>query len=136
VNHGNKSELIAPLIYVAGPYRGAGPAVVQANVQRARDAMAALMAAGYATICPHTMTHLLEFYPGLDDETYLRQGLEQLRRCDAMIVLPGWSDSQGTQEEINHALQWGIPLEYIEGREWGEVYDLLGQTLEETRVLP
>jgi hypothetical protein len=134
--HHGKAAMIAPLVYIAGPYRGFGPVEVGAHVRAASDAMARLMAAGYATICPHTMTYGLEFYPGLDDEMYLRQGLEQLRRCDAMIVLPGWQNSQGTQQEIKHALQWGIPFVYIEGREWREVYDLLSEGLERVGVRP
>jgi hypothetical protein len=130
----NKAEAIAPLIYIAGPYRGFGPTEVIAHVRAASDAMARLMATGYAVICPHTMTYGLEFYSGLDDTMYLRQGLEQLRRCDAMIVLPGWQNSQGTQQEIKHALEWGIPIVYIEGREWVQIYDLLSDGLDRTGV--
>lgn len=125
----HRSELIRSLIYIAGPYRGAGPAVVSEHVQAARDAMAALMAAGYGVVCPHTMTHQLEFYNGLTEEMYLAQGLEQLRRCDAMIVLPGWSDSEGTQAEIWHATEWHIPFVYIEERPWQQVYELLNIAL-------
>jgi nucleoside 2-deoxyribosyltransferase len=95
------------LVYIAGPYRAEGPEAVAANVARARDVSVQLLRKGYHVICPHTMTHEMEHYPGLDDQTFLRNGLEQLRRCDAVVMLQGWRHSEGSTKEYEAAMAWG-----------------------------
>jgi len=97
----------AMLVYIAGPYRAEGPEAVAANVARARDVAVQLLREGYHVICPHAMTHEMEHYPGLTDETFLRNGLEQLRRCDAVVMLQGWQHSEGSVREYEAAMAWG-----------------------------
>ena len=112
------------LVYIAGPYRAEGPEAVAANVARARDVAAKLLREGYQVICPHTMTHEMEHYPGLDDQAFLRNGLEQLRVCDAVVMLPGWHDSEGSVREYEAATDWGKTIcewpERPAGREDGQ----------------
>jgi len=98
------------LVYIAGPYRAEGPEAVAANVARARDVAVQLLREGYHVICPHTMTHEMEHYQGLDDDTFLHNGLEQLRRCDAVVMLPGWQSSHGSIEEHGSAMAWGTRI--------------------------
>lgn len=75
-----------------------------ANVKRAADLTAQLLRLGYDVICPHTMTHGFEkSYPDIPDEVYLRNGLEQLKHCRAMILTENWETSTGTLAEIRDA---------------------------------
>lgn len=75
-----------PLIYIAGPYRANTPGEVLANIDRAADLAVKLLRLGYNVICPHTMTVPFEHY-GLGDDVYLRNGLAQLERCDAVCLI-------------------------------------------------
>jgi nucleoside 2-deoxyribosyltransferase len=104
------------LAFVAGPYRGKTWGEVIANVGRAADTAAQLLRMGHSVICPHTMTHTFEMYD-LPDEVFLRNGLEQLRRCDALCIVDGaggkhYFDSEGTMAEVELARELGIPCYY------------------------
>jgi len=95
-----------PLVYLAGPYRGRTVAEVTANIRRAEKYAVHLMQAGYYVLCPHKNTaHLDGCVP---DEFFLEMGLEHLRRCDAIFVMPGSEASAGTQAEIAEAKRLGM----------------------------
>jgi nucleoside 2-deoxyribosyltransferase len=108
------------LIYVAGPYRAEGWGEVWRNVSRAADLAAELLRAGHGVICPHTMTYGWEMYR-LEDSVFLANGLEQLRRCDAVVLVDSssrpWYSSAGTRQEVAVAVAAGIPV-------YASVYDL------------
>lgn len=95
------------LIYVSGPYSAPTPEEVAANVERARAAACELMRLGYAVICPHTMTAGWE-REGLTYEQFIAADLEIVRRCDAVLLLPGWEDSKGALAEKAMAERAGV----------------------------
>lgn len=101
-----------PLVYVAGPYRSAdGHAGVQANIEAARRVGIAVVAKGYSVIVPHTNTGNFEqSLPELGDNFWLDATLEQMRRCDAVVLVPGWESSLGTRGEIVEAECCAIPV--------------------------
>ncbi len=86
------------VIYVAGPYRAPTWGGVKKNVADAMDVAAELLEAGYTVICPHSMTHGFEMY-GLANDVFLESDLELVRRCDALVMLPGWQSSRGSRAE-------------------------------------
>lgn len=100
------------LVYCAGKYRSKTGdwEEVAYNVQAAEELAAILLGAGYEVFCPHSMTHGWERYEYLNDDDFLRNGIELLRRCDAVILLPGWEDSDGTLAEIACADANHIPV--------------------------
>lgn len=88
------------IVYIAGPYRGN----VEANIQAAREIAAEVWRVGHVAICPHLNTaHFDRDYPDIPDQAYLDGDLEILARCDAMVLVPGWRASQGTQAEVAFA---------------------------------
>lgn len=96
------------VIYVAGPYRAETAWLVEQNIRRAEEAALVLWGMGFAVICPHTNTR---FFNGeCTDTIWLAGGLELLRRCDAVYVLPNSENSKGTQAEIVEAERLGIPV--------------------------
>jgi nucleoside 2-deoxyribosyltransferase len=98
------------MVYVAGPYRAETWDQVMANVARASGVTAALLRDGHSVICPHAMTHTFEMYH-LPDEVFLRNGLDQLRRCDAVCLVtggPNWRSSSGTVAEVEEARRLGM----------------------------
>lgn len=96
------------IVYLAGPYRADTPRGIVENIQRAEKVALELWAAGYPTICPHKNTAL--FDGGAPDEVWLSGDLEILRRCDVLVLLPGWHESSGSVEEKILAKSLGIPV--------------------------
>ncbi len=91
-------------IYVAGPYGADDWEQQSINIEQARDATAELYRKGHTPFCPHSMTSFFdEDYPDIPREVYLRTDLEWLGLCDAVLLLPGWRDSEGTTYEYAEA---------------------------------
>lgn len=96
------------LVYVAGPYRAKDSWEIEQNIRRAETLALDVWRAGFAAICPHTNTR---FYQGAaPDQLWLDGDLEMLRRCDAVLLVPGWEKSSGTIAEITEANARNIPV--------------------------
>lgn len=91
------------LIYIAGPYSAETPELIRKNVETAKVAGQEILRRGHACICPHSMTHDWDIGTGLPYEVFLETDLEILRRCDAILMLPGWSKSRGSVAEFQEA---------------------------------
>ncbi len=107
----DRTSLLPLRIYIAGPYRADTSSEVDANINRARDAMAALLRMGHTPFCPHAHTARFERdYPDIADEVYLEQDLRWLHHCDAVLRLPGWETSAGTRAELDAAYDMGMMI--------------------------
>lgn len=103
--------MITPVIYVAGPYRARTRQAVEFNIQAARAVGLLCCRKGWSPIIPHSNTsHLDAMDPSIGDEFWLASTMELLRRCDAVVLVPGWERSQGTRDEIIEAEKLGIPV--------------------------
>lgn len=87
-------------IYVAGPMTG----LPEFNYPAFRAAAQALGELGYWVEDPSTNVNPT---PG-DYHGWLRAGLQQLIRCDAVALLPGWEASGGARLEVNVAATLGL----------------------------
>jgi hypothetical protein len=101
--------------YVAGPYRSNdGPYGITQNILRARDAAVVLWQQGYAVICPHLNTAMMD--GAAPDSVWLKGDLEIMRRCDLVVLVEGWEQSTGTLAEIEEAKRLKLPIyEWIGG---------------------
>ena len=96
------------IIYIAGKYRAKHPYLVQENIDKAKELAKQVWAAGHAAICPHLNSINFE---GLNTEQHFIDGtLELMRRCDAVLLVPGWKLSEGTLGEIKEAKRLEIPV--------------------------
>ena len=96
------------VVYVAGKYRDQHPYLIQEHIDKAKELAKKVWAAGHAAICPHLNSINFE---GLNTEQHFIDGtLELMRRCDVVLLVPNWKDSEGTKGEIAEAHKLGIPV--------------------------
>ena len=101
------------VVYIAGPFRAKTQWGIMQNVRNAEDASLRLWKQGYAVICPHTMTQ--HFQNECPDDIWLKGCIELLKRCDAIYLVHGWRDSEGSIEELKIAKELGLTIMYDEG---------------------
>lgn len=101
------------VIYIAGKFRGATPWQVEQNVRAAEAAALEVWRAGCFALCPHTNTR--HFDKELPDEVFLAGTLEMLRRSDAILLIPGWTRSQGALAELEEARRLGLAVFGVRG---------------------
>lgn len=96
------------VVYVAGRFRAGTHWGVVQNVRAAEAVALEVWRAGAAALCPHLNNQ--NFEGALPDEVWLTGALELLRRCDAMILVPGWEESRGTLKEVEEAKTRSMPV--------------------------
>jgi len=108
-------------IYLAGPYteyRNAQGTLlsVDYNIGVAEGYAAGLYRRGHTPFCPHTMTARFERnFPDIPRQVYLETDLEWLELCDAILLLPGWEESEGAKIELERAKELGLKIYYDAG---------------------
>lgn len=96
--------------YVAGPYRAKTPHGVVENIRCAEAVALKYWKLGYAVICPHMNTALLD--GECPDAIWLDGDLELIRRCDVLVAMEKWKQSQGATAEVELALNLGLEVIY------------------------
>lgn len=114
---GKKPEKRKPLVYVAGPYSKPDPVE---NINKAVKWGTKLLDDGIVTpFLPHLSGtwHMIDPRPY---EDWLAYDLEIMRRCDAVLRIPG--ASSGADKETAEAVELGIPvyLSYAGLYAWAE----------------
>jgi nucleoside 2-deoxyribosyltransferase len=95
------------IIYVAGPFFGQNAWEIEQNIRRAESLGLDVARAGAMPVIPHTNNR---FFFGTLPEEFWRAGvMELLRRCDAVIFVPGWERSSGAVAERAEAERLGLP---------------------------
>lgn len=102
------------IIYLAGPIRPKGDQTLEGNVAKAKSIALELWKAGYTVISPHANSDLPIALADkeLDSSRWLAGDLEIIARCDVIVVLPNWEQSEGTKKEIAFAEGRDIPVSY------------------------
>ena len=102
-------------IYIAGAIRSTDPLQFLENIRRGMRLSAETIMAGYAVYSPFVdFNFFLQLHPGerIPVEMIQAQSMAWLEVCDAVLVVPGWENSQGTAAEISVAHAEGIPVVY------------------------
>lgn len=94
------------LLYVAGPYRGD----VTENIAKARAVGIEIWKAGHVAIVPHLNTAHFEEDSNLKDDVFLNGDIDILRRCDGIVLVPGWEESEGANSELMYAKYLDMPI--------------------------
>ena len=96
--------------YISGAYRSETLYGVVGNIRHAEKYAIEFWKRGYAVICPHKNTALLD--GTCDDSVWLRGDLELLARSDVIVMIPGWENSEGAKIELEFAKQQGKSVIY------------------------
>lgn len=92
------------MVYIASPYTIGD---TDANVRRQLKASNELMNHGICPVCP-LLSHFQHLSFPRPYEDWMEIDIEKLRRCDALLRLPG--QSEGADQEVKFAIENGIPL--------------------------
>jgi hypothetical protein len=104
------------LIYLASPYSHSDPAIQEERFKEACMAAAGMMRAGHLVYSPIVHSHPLTHYGLPTDWGYWKRlDGEMLERCDELwvLMLDGWTSSEGVGDEMRMARQRGLPVRYV-----------------------
>src|SRR5574337_1733709 len=97
-----------PIIYIAGKFRGTTPWDVECNIREAEFWGLFVAQHGGIPLIPHTMFR--HFDGSLPDEFWLSATMDLLRRCDALYLIPNWTESRGAIAERAEAERLNLPI--------------------------
>lgn len=103
------------LVFIAGPlttgWNGKDNTVLIDNIRKAESYQIALINAGIGCFCAHTHTSFHHEKGSTAPETfYYEMDLEFLKRCDALLAVPGWETSGGASREVAWAKENNLPV--------------------------
>jgi hypothetical protein len=101
------------LMYVAGAYTGKTKEEVDLNIECAKKVGQVVVRKGWYPAIPHANT--AGFDRTVSEVTYqfwIDGTLELMRRCDAVIMCPGWESSNGARGEHEEARRLKMPIYY------------------------
>lgn len=98
------------IVYIAGPFRAETAWKVEENVRAAERVALRVWQSGAPALCPHTNTR--HFQGEADDSLFLAGTMAMLRRCDAVVMVCGWENSEGATAEKAEAELLGLPVFY------------------------
>ena len=109
------------IFYLASPYTHEDKKVEQKRFRDVCRWAAWLKTVGICSFCPIAMSHPISTHSGKYDigtgyDAHQDFDLSMLERSDGLIVvmIEGWKESKGVQDEINHAKKLKKPIMYLE----------------------
>lgn len=98
------------LIYIAAPYRANTINGIYENIYSARLLAIKYWKKGYAVICPHMNSSLMDGVT--TDDVFLSGGIEILKRCDTIVMHKNWKWSIGCYDEHSVAIKNNLQIIY------------------------
>jgi hypothetical protein len=99
-------------VYVAGAYSANNVIDVLKNIGRGEQYSAEIFFRGMAPFCPwHDKQYAMYLcYEDVPVTQYYEYSIAWLKVSDAMFLVPGWKNSEGTLKEIEIAKSLNIPI--------------------------
>ncbi len=98
------------LIYIAGKFSGPTRADVENNIMAAVRVGIEVARAGGMPVIPHANTAHPEFETVQPYEFWIEGATALLRKCDAVMLVSGWTESSGARSEEQEAKRLGLPV--------------------------
>ncbi len=95
------------IIYISGKYTTGD---INENIAEARKVAIQLWGNGFTVICPHLNTANFEKDCKATYDDYIKGDLDILTKCDVILMLPSWNESNGAKIEMEYALDNNIPV--------------------------
>ena len=115
-------------LYIAGAMSSSNPVEFLENLRNGQRLSTRALLAGHAVFSPFIDFQL--FFQTREEETITADMIKNssmawLRVSEAVLLVPGWQDSKGTQAELAEARKLGIPVYKSlsglkKGKEWVE----------------
>lgn len=101
-----------PRVYIAGKFRGLKNQDVQRHIDVASWFRAPIAETGCFPVCVHIGEGLSmhDVQQGNAGAFWLDVTLDEMRTCDAVVLVPGWHTSSGTFAEVREAMRLGMPV--------------------------
>lgn len=100
------------IIYISGPYSAQDKMKVIENIQHAERFALKVLELGHIPITPHLLFRLFEFKTDHPKEVFLKADVAILDRCDGILMIDGWKESEGARYEHDYALANKVPIYY------------------------
>ena len=96
--------------FISGPYRGKTHYDIEQNIREAEAVAIKYWCLGYAVVCPHKNS---SHFDGLaPDDVWLKGTLAIMEKCDVIVMLPKWRESEGARNELERATLKGLEVIY------------------------
>lgn len=108
---------VSVLLYIAGPFTASKQyPSINHNIENAQKVGKIYLEMGYTVFIPHSNWGVIERKLGLrlPYRDMMRRCYVVLARSDAVVFLPGWETSKGTQAELRFCEARGIPYKFHE----------------------
>jgi hypothetical protein len=103
-----RNNLDKKIAYIAGPYRSNTIYKTLENVRAAEKVAIKYIKEGYLVYCPHMATRLFDGI--MPDNFWLDYQLQWLRRCDVIIMMENYLQSDGARKELIWAEKNGLEI--------------------------
>ena len=116
---------MTPVIFLAGPYTAKSMSDIEANVTNAARWGGVVKRLGWVPMCPHTNSHRIALESmrdfGLCHKSFYTDALALLERCDAILMIEGYEQSEGAKAAHAFAEEHDIPV--FLWRHWDSTHD-------------
>lgn len=96
------------VVYIAGPFTAPTAWGIESNIRGAEMVAFEIALRGAMPLCPHTNTRY--FHGTCTPEFWYAGTMELLKRCDAVMLTPNWTLSEGAKREWAYAKEHKIPV--------------------------
>ena len=97
------------LLYIAGPFNHEDTIHgIARNIIAASEVALEAARKGWMPLCPHKNTSDFQHATDIPASFWYEGDIEILKRCDAVLLIPGWEGSFGAMGEAAAAERFGI----------------------------
>jgi len=106
-----------PVIYISGAFTSVDENTLKMITSQASEVSSKLWDAGWSVISVHKNCEGCVLSEHLTYDKWMTALVAQIAKCDALMVLQNWENSEGVKIEIQFAAALNIPVYLYNGRD-------------------